>query len=270
MPLQTKQGLRGRRLFERGIAVAVGLGVQALLFLSLAHQPVDLGVRADGLTDASFLQLAATPFPDVPTQAVPQKPSPPEIENTEPVEPAPSPIVGVGIGETDALVDEPLGQPEPTVPQTPTIDPVAEELRMASVAAFVAQAANADAGQAGESCKIAEWLMDALRNSEEVATAVAMVPRRSRSVANALMLWNGVWVEPPAAAQAGMTSLKYAVLAGVRTAPPPCLQQPLRGPLLIPVGDDRDTLLLAIGSGEWRWGDLLTEVTPADNKAPTS
>lgn len=270
MSSEWKPGLRRRRLREWVVAVSVSLAVQALLFLSLVHSPVDLGVQSGGFTNVSLLPLDALAMSE-PTQAQTAQQSPAaKLESEETAEPPAAPDEGTAPSAAGLPIDAPPGAAEPKAPSAPEVDPAAKEAQMASVAAFVAEAAEAQAGQPGENCKIAEWLTGALRNNAEIEMAVALVPRGSRSVANALMLWNGVWVQPVGTAQEGVASLKYAIVAGVRSAPPACLEQTVRGPLLIPVGAEQDTLMLAIGSGEWRWADLLEEPEPPGTNIPPS
>ena len=84
-----------------------------------------------------------------------------------------------------------------------------------------------------------------------------MIPRPARSVANAVMLWDGGWVESPGRAAAGVTAIRMALIVGVRSAPPACQLQLVRGPELIILTAGGESTVLAIGSGEWRWGDLL-------------
>ena len=135
----------------------------------------------------------------------------------------------------------------------PPVDPTAEPFSLdGEVALSVAAAASAASGRA---CDLTQWLQTALQNNPQSQVALAQIPRPARSVANAMMLWNGRWVEMPAAA-GGLQALRAAVLAGVASAPAACRSEVIRGPVLLTLADPAGSTILAIGSGEWRWDDL--------------
>ncbi len=176
----------------------------------------------------------------------------------------------VALPSPSSVAPQPERAPEPTKPPTdveplpvsdtlPPVDPTAEaqEIGEAVSVQVAASAAAAMAASEGERCAVGEWLAMALQNDPSIQAALDGVPLSARSVANAVMLWNGEWATPPASAVRGMTSIRALVVAGVSAAPAACQVQPISGPVLITVGDTADTTVLAIGSGLWRWQDLL-------------
>ena len=128
-------------------------------------------------------------------------------------------------------------------------DPLADPVAL-SVAA-------ASTGASGQTCQLTAWLQQALQADPQVQAALPAIPKPARSVANAIMLWDGGWVDPRPNATNGVTAIRLAVIAGVRSAPAACQAQVVRGPELIILTQGADSTILAIGSGEWRWGDLL-------------
>ena len=116
----------------------------------------------------------------------------------------------------------------------------------------------AAAGAKGQACDLTTWLQQALQADPQVRAALASMPRRALSLSNAMMLWDSDWVPGDPQAAAGLAAVRAAVLAGVRAAPTGCLAAPVRGPELMTLTDDAGTTVIAIGSGEWRWQDLLT------------
>lgn len=120
---------------------------------------------------------------------------------------------------------------------------------------FLAVAA---AGAKGETCQLTAWLQQALQNDPQVRAALALMPRRALSLSNALMLWDTGWVQGDPKAAANLAAVRAAVLAGVRAAPAGCQSAPVRGPEIMTLNDPSGTTVIAIGSGEWRWQDLLT------------
>lgn len=135
--------------------------------------------------------------------------------------------------------------PPPEPPARPLDDPVA---------LAVSTAANqAPAG----GCALAGWLQQALQADPQVQAGLPQIPRASRSLANALMLWDGGWIDLPAGGT-GVPAVRAALQAGVRAAPADCLNQPVRGPEFIVLTGADGATVLTIGSGEWRWADLLS------------
>lgn len=111
----------------------------------------------------------------------------------------------------------------------------------------------------GETCQLTQWIQDALRQDDSVREALSAIPREARSLANAIMLWDGRWVETATMSAGQVLPIRDAIILGVRTAPAACRDEEMRGPLLIAVPDRFGTTLLAVGSGAWRWSDLLPD-----------
>jgi hypothetical protein len=123
--------------------------------------------------------------------------------------------------------------------------------------------ANAVSAASGTTCKLGEWLQGALQQDDQVGSALAHIPRPSRSIANALMVWDGSWVNAPSAGP-GLSVIRGAIVSGIRSAPQPCRTELMSGPVLLTLNDTSGATLLAIGSGQWRWDDLLRDAgTPA-------
>ncbi|CAN5443820.1 hypothetical protein BH10PSE5_BH10PSE5_12060 [soil metagenome] len=236
------QTATGRR--RRWVVVPLSVLAHLMVFLFLRAAPPDLprpfeqgaanASLFDGRDQAASVTHSALTAPALAKPSAPAKPPPP---------------------------------PPDIVPQfidgLPPLDPTAEpDLLNGEVAISVATAASAAAGQ---SCQLAGWLQQALQQDTGVQIALAKIPRPARSVSNALMLWDGQWVEAPAAAT-GIALIRGALRSGIQAAPETCRDEPMRGPVLITLVDDTGSTLLAVGSGEWRWADLLP--TPYD--APPS
>ena len=114
----------------------------------------------------------------------------------------------------------------------------------------------------GEVCQLSEWLQQALQADPQVQAALLGVPRPARSVANALMLWDGEWIEPRMQAGQSVAAIRAALMAGIRAAPQACQTEPVRGPELLSLTEGAGVTILAVGSGEWRWVDLLEPSLP--------
>lgn len=141
------------------------------------------------------------------------------------------------------------------LPEAPSVDePVTDATDLASAPAATA---SPRALAAGETCQLTQWIQAELSADPTVAGALASIPRAARSVANAIMLWDGAWIETRAVSPSQIEPIRHAVILGVRNAPPACLDEEMRGPLLMSVNDRHGATLLAVGSGVWKWSDLL-------------
>lgn len=139
------------------------------------------------------------------------------------------------------------------------IDPPMIELSVATEieAPKVEFAADEVPGGAGV-CNVAANIRAALVASPLTQGALAAIPPDARTVANAVMLWDGRWVSlPPKAGGTGLDQLRKIVVAGIRALPADCSAAAVGGPRLILVPDGATTVVLAFGSGTWAWSELL-------------
>ena len=145
-------------------------------------------------------------------------------------------------------------QPQLLVPTTLTID---------------APPAAAGSGT-GQGCGMAGVLAKGISESPEAMAAVAALPKEVRSETDAVMLWNGTWLDtgqasvlsavPVLSALTGqdpVTALKTVILATLAAAPAECREVESLGPQFIPIAETGRTTMLVIGSGAWRWSSLI-------------
>jgi hypothetical protein len=107
-------------------------------------------------------------------------------------------------------------------------------------------------------CGLGETIAAALRDDATVRQALRLVPSTTRTVANAVTLWNGEWAD--AAVLGGATVLEpiqNVVLALINAAPEACRTAAVTGPRLVLVTEVSETFIVSIGSGVWAWGQLL-------------
>jgi hypothetical protein len=98
---------------------------------------------------------------------------------------------------------------------------------------------------------MARAVQQALRRDPLVRTAVENANRLGK----AIMLWNGDWVRSGEQDGKGLSAVREAILWEVAFAPEACRNQPVRGLVLLSLADGNTRF--AIGSGAWRWSDLL-------------
>ena len=111
-------------------------------------------------------------------------------------------------------------------------------------------------------CELAADVQSALRQSPAVAAAVTQIPVTARSVSNALLLWDGQWAKPAAVGgAAALKPIQIVVQASIRAAPAACQRETITGPRLMLAPDvgapAAGAVVLAFGSGNWRWDQLL-------------
>ena len=158
--------------------------------------------------------------------------------------------------EPAAAEPEPEPQPEELVMPQPRIEIEVELAAAPPQPVFDAIAA--ERAGFGTTCDVADTLARAFTENELLKRQLARVGPRSRSVANAIMFWDGNWVNVPGAPpEDAVATLRRGILEGVRAAPPECLAQDVAGPRFISVDSSTGTIVLVVGSGNWRWEQLL-------------
>lgn len=243
---------RQPRVIAFGLAVLLHVAMLALLLAweaprELPREEPPLMVTfeaqdqaAGGAAPSSPSEPPETPAPDLPPVALPL---PPELQ----VEPPPP------------FTIEPIDFPE----MTPQFD--AEPDPAVTGDAASAAPALANATGAGVDCPIVASLREALERDPMARAALARIPRPSRSVANAVMLWDGRWIAPDRVGGiATVDAVRNAVAAILNRASQACRTQTVLGPVFVPVAGDGGTIVLALGSGAWRWADMLRESTVGD------
>ena len=222
---------RAGRARRAALILAIG-AVHLLAILWLATRPPN-SLPISG-TALSIIDITA-PLPGQPASAPPKPP--------EPVpEPVPMPV----------LMPSPLPAPVPDAPATPLAPGIA-----------------GSSGLVGSGCTLANVAGEAIRASAAAMAELDALPREVRTEADAVMLWDGNW-QGPAAARASAaqptTGAATQVLSGatrqvmeqlVRAASSECRDAPRLGPQFIAVPGPTRTIMVVIGSGAWRWGDLI-------------
>jgi hypothetical protein len=121
----------------------------------------------------------------------------------------------------------------------------------------IAGASTADSGPSGGACNMARSLQSALRRDPLVRTAVADAHRAAKPGGKAILVWNGDWDRNSGQDGKGLAAVREAIMWEIAFAPEACRAQPMHGLVLISLNDAPGLPRLAMGSGEWRWSDLL-------------
>jgi hypothetical protein len=108
-----------------------------------------------------------------------------------------------------------------------------------------------DGGSGGGRCDTAQAVQQVLRRDPRVRAAVAGADRLGK----ASMLWNGDWVRSGGQDGKGLAVVRQAIIWEVAFAPEACRNERIHGLILLSLADGRTRF--AIGTGDWRWSDLL-------------
>jgi hypothetical protein len=203
----------------------------------------------------------------LPQSAAASSPSPP-LRQTEPVdEPTTKPTAKPVKTDEPKPVDKPVVQKAiaPPTKRSPSIDSIlaaaassesgdsgAVSAQAELSEAQIAGAARAGAGpRGGRECDMASRLQEALGKDPLVRNAIA--PFAGKSV----MVWNGDWVWMNGDVGKGFTAVRQAMMWEIAFAPKACRAEPMHGLVLFSLYEAHGQVRLAVGSGTWRWTDLL-------------
>jgi hypothetical protein len=115
-----------------------------------------------------------------------------------------------------------------------------------SNAALAGAATAASGGEGG--CNMARRLEEDLGHDHLVQGAVAGFAGK------AVMVWNGDWVWIDGEDGKGLTAVRQAMMWDIAFSPQACRAQPMHGLVVIAANSGAR---LVVGSGAWRWSDLL-------------
>lgn len=165
---------------------------------------------------------------------------------------------GESAGRGDAL------QPTLLRPTSPV--PIPVTIRMPDNSDLLSEAQLAGTASVGEGgggggggCDLGRAVQQALRRDRLVQAAVQDANRMGKAV----MMWNGDWVRSGGQDGKGLSAVREAIMWEVAFAPEACRNERMRKPVLLSLADGNTRF--AIGSGDWRWSDLLgLRKVPAD------
>ena len=164
--------------------------------------------------------------------------------------------------------------PPPTLPSR-----VAQPQRVVREIQFSDQPdANAQGAVGG--CAPLPLIAQALVADPAALAAVRDAPPETRSVADAVVLWNAGWAAAASTPDMPLAPARSVIEQSLRSLPDDCLDEPIAGPRLVPVANGDRTMFMVIGSGNWTWRQLLDDpgptpsmnraLLPSGNNAPTA
>lgn len=235
-----RHGLARRyRVLIATLSIGAHLGILAAL-LSFRSDPPRMSEPEPLPMPIALVELPPPPpkpkAPEPPAPKAPDKP-PPKLHVSKPAPPEVTPL---------------------PVKPAPKASISAMELSEAQIAG--AATAGSGAGGGGE-CDVAHWLQSGLRKDARVQEALHRGALGPGSLSKAIMVWNGDWVRSPGEDGDGLAVIREAIMMEILSAPAACRAQPMRGLILISPMDASGSARIALGSGEWRWSELLVPRT---------
>lgn len=125
--------------------------------------------------------------------------------------------------------------------------------------------ANAQGAVGG--CAPLPLIAQALVADPAALAAVRDAPPETRSVADAVVLWNAGWAAAASTPDMPLAPARSVVEQSLLSLPDSCLDEPVAGPRLVPVADGDRTMFMVIGSGNWTWRQLLDDPGPPPSVA---
>jgi hypothetical protein len=149
-----------------------------------------------------------------------------------------------------------LARPAKTPPTVAPILAIAGKLSRGDAEVSDAELAGAatagsGSGGGGRPCNMAHWLQTELRKDRSVKAAL------SESDGKAIRIWNGDWVRHGEQEGQGLATVREAIMWHVAFAPEACRAEPVHGLVLLSLADGPGSTRIVMGSGAWRWSDLL-------------
>jgi len=232
-----------------GLAVVVSLAGHALVAVALLMSRIEppAAPLAEPITVA-LVDLPPAPPPEPPpepsTPAAPEPPAParptprprlrppltppPEVETLPASEkPIPAPVLALGDGE------------------------------LAGAATAGGGAGGGGTGGDGGGCDMVRRLQDALRRNPRLQAAIRQAHPEVVAAGKAIVVWNGDWVRSPGQAGNGFTGVRELMIVEIAFAPEACRAEPVRGLVVISLGDTPGAARIALGARTWRWSDLV-------------
>jgi hypothetical protein len=115
----------------------------------------------------------------------------------------------------------------------------------------------------GAHCELVETIKRNLQSNESAKAALLLIPKKSLSIANAILLWDGHWIDESDIGGAdALRSIEQTVVQTISQTPAMCQGEVLHGPRFIILDEAGGAMVLAFGSADWRWSDLSATLSP--------
>lgn len=160
-----------------------------------------------------------------------------------------------------SLPAEPSAAPPPP-PSMPS--KIVDEV-VATPIAVSTQPSEGTSAATAAGCTTLDAITRSILADRAAVSAVLQAPPETRSIAEAIVVWNAGWHAATASIEAPLAPVRTAVMSSLADVEESCLDELIAGPRLVPIPAGERTMFLAFGSGNWTWRELLidAETLPA-------
>lgn len=159
-----------------------------------------------------------------------------------------------------SVADDSAATPPPP-PRLPSKVELEDAVELAELALAAETDPNATAASTS-GCAALETVTKALLADPVAVAAVLKAPPETRSIAEAIVVWNSGWSDYTAVVGAPLEPVRAAVTQTLGSIDEGCLDEPILGPRLVPIPAGGGTMFLVFGSGSWTWRQLTVEPAP--------
>ena len=180
---------------------------------------------------------------------------------------APPPIVKSRVLSLVAInADMPAKPPPPPVLPSKVVDDIK---RLTEQALTFDPDSTALAALPGQ-CATLDVVSKAIVADPSAVAAVVQAPPETRSIAEAIVMWNAGWSNAASTPDAPLGPARAIVELSLNSVEDGCLDEQIAGPRLVPVPvrDGQSTMFLVFGSGTWTWRELVTDPVMAQDMTP--
>ncbi|HEV2083117.1 MAG TPA: hypothetical protein VGR32_11795 [Brevundimonas sp.] len=253
-------------------ALAVAAGLQTAMILGLSLRTPDAPPPEPPVTLVELIAPQLPPPPPAPEpdpEAAAEGPAAesrvagPEPEPARAPSPAPRPRVmarNTPRPPPDVPTRPAAPEAERSVPDLPLVGGarLAGALRAGGGGSGVGAGGGGAGGDgAGGSCDMIGRLERALGDDLELRRAVAATLGARGATGQAVLVWDGDWLQSPGQAGKGLAGIRQAVAVEVGFAPRHCRDEQVRGLAVVSLDGTANGPKVALGAGTWRWRDLL-------------
>lgn len=179
---------------------------------------------------------------------------------------APDVVIEHGAMSLVSIARAPPARVPPPPPALPSkvVDEIKRLTERASTIDPDSQTITAPSG----ACATLDLVTEALVADPLAVDAVVRSPPETRSIAEAIVMWNAGWSPAASTADSPLSRPRAVVEQSLDTVETGCLDEPITGPRLIPIPmqEGQRTMFLVFGSGSWTWRELVTDPLVIDEK----
>jgi hypothetical protein len=114
-------------------------------------------------------------------------------------------------------------------------------------------------GAPGPGCTTLDLVRNGILADPVALESVLKAPPETRSIAEAVVLWNTRWSESAGSVQSPLGATRTAVERTLASLDEGCLDEPIAGPRLVPIPAGTGTMFVVFGSGTWTWRQVTQE-----------